>query len=585
MEERIIKTMTIDTSVKAPILTLLRDEHSPVYVLSKSKCDIYENDAVAICVWGRLCFEGNLVNAQQLAQQLAGVVGLDELYDKFSGKFCVAYFNHKTQILEMVNDHMSIQPGFYSSQPNGLYIADSLDQLKQASDVQCTISNQAIYHYFYFHCIPAPHTIYQECNKLEPAHRLRFIGEQLPQSLNLYNPKFNQSVVEPDTEKRCMQIIEEAVKSSTAVDAGAFLSGGLDSSTVAGMLAKNTSPAKTFSIGFNVEAYDETPYAQITAEHFGTDHQVLYLTPEDAVGAFTQVAQYFDEPFGNSSAMAAYFCAKFAKEHGVNTLLAGDGGDELFAGNGRYAKQKTFELFGKLPNWLQQLNRSIFVNDVIGKLPVAKKVASYIKQAEINLPGRLESYNFINQFGAQSMFEQTFLEQIDTGLPLKQQKQRFEECQDDDPVNQMLYLDWKFTLADNDLVKVSKMCELAGVNVEYPLLDKSVVDFSCTIPAPVKLPGGKLRDFYKRACQGFLSDKTLTKSKHGFGLPFGAWMKENAELQQLTLDCLASFKQRNIVQQSLIEDALAAHQSVHAGYYGELIWIMVILELWLQGHE
>ena len=355
------------------------------------------------------------------------------------------------------------------------------------------------------------------------------------------------------------------------------------------MLAKSTTSAKTFSIGFKVAAYDETPYAQLTADHFGTDHQVLYLTPEDAVSAFTQVAQYFDEPFGNSSAMAAYFCAKFAKEKGVTRLLAGDGGDELFAGNGRYAKQKKFELFSRLPNWLQQLNRGVFGNDVVGQLPLAKKVSSYIKQADVPLPGRLESYNFINQFGAEKMFENDFLQQVDIHAPLAQQAQRYQECQDQnqeqDPVNQMLYLDWKFTLADNDLVKVSKMCELAGVEVEYPLLDKAVVDFSCTVPASVKLPGSKLRDFYKRACQGFLADETLTKSKHGFGLPFGAWMKENEALKALTHQCLSAFKQRNIVKPSLVEAALEAHQSVHAGYYGELIWIMVILELWLQGHE
>jgi asparagine synthase (glutamine-hydrolysing) len=148
----------------------------------------------------------------------------------------------------------------------------------------------------------------------------------------------------------------------------------------------------------------------------------------------------------------------------------------------------------------------------------------------------------------------------------------------------MLYLDWKFTLADNDLVKVTKMCELAGVAVHFPLLDQDVVDFSCRVPASVKLPGYKLRDFYKKACKGFLAERTLTKSKHGFGLPFGVWMKENRELLAITMECLEAFRAREIVSDTLIDNALKAHGSSHAGYYGELIWIMVTLELWLQGN-
>ena len=121
-----------------------------------------------------------------------------------------------------------------------------------------------------------------------------------------------------------------------------------------------------------------------------------------------------------------------------------------------------------------------------------------------------------------------------------------------------------------------------SVAVNFPLLDREVVDFSCQVPASIKLPGSRLRDFYKRACSGFLADATLTKSKHGFGLPFGLWMKENEQLMKLTIACLESFRARNIVSNTLIDDALKSHGTVHSGYYGELIWIMVTLELWLQ---
>jgi len=263
-------------------------------------------------------------------------------------------------------------------------------------------------------------------------------------------------------------------------------------------------------------------------------------------------------------------------------LLAGDGGDEIFAGNDRYAKQKVFQYYGQMPGILQSAAKGVFCGTPLPKLPLLSKAASYIKQAQVPLPDRLETYNFLNQFGVENMFNGDFLSAVDVQQPISQQRQRYFECSSDDPVDRMLYLDWKFTLADNDLVKVGRMCEMAGVDVRFPLLDKSVVDFSCTIPADIKLPGNKLRHFYKESCRGFLNDETLSKSKHGFGLPFGLWMKENKALRELALDNLLAFKKRKIVKDSLIDEVLDAHQSDHASYYGELIWIMVVLELWLQ---
>ena len=536
---------------------------------------------------GDVFVDGQRVSLEKVAELYENNPNAQQWYAQLSGSFWIAVIDRAKQSAFMVNDHLGIQPCYYSMQHETLYISDSLQAIRSHENTQCSISKQAIFQYFYHHCIPSPYTIFSECSKLEPAMLTQFSEQGLLNKENLYNPLFSDQTGDVEAlKKECMEVIEENVARTIKGNTGAFLSGGLDSSTVAGMLARHEKRddgrAKTFSIGFKAEDYDETPYAELTAKHFDCDHKVYYLEPEQAAEQFVTVAQYFDEPFGNSSAMAAYFCAKFAKENGIDRLLAGDGGDELFAGNERYAKQKVFEVFHNAPGLLQSIPRAFFVNDVIGKLPVAKKVASYIRQADIPLPARLETYNFINQFGVENMFSDDFLEGIDTELPLKEQKARYDACTSEHPVDKMLYLDWKFTLTDNDLVKVSKMCELAGMEVEYPLLQKEVVDFSCKVSAETKLPENKLRDFYKGACKGFLADETLTKSKHGFGLPFGVWMRENEALMTLTMNCLEAFKKRNIVKASLIDNALEAHQNVHAGYYGELIWIMVILELWLQ---
>lgn len=575
-----------NTEFSSQISTISSKLHCNIVTIKPH--DTVENEQVIVIACGDIFLAEKNTKAEEIAKSfLQHNKKADALYQQLSGQFWLIIIDKVSGETYVFNDHFGMQPCFYTLQSNTLHISDSLKKLKKVEGLHFSISDQALFNYMYFHCIPSPNTIFEQVSKLEPGKALIFDKNSSSTEQLLYRPKFEQksNVTKNNSQEKyeqCLEVIDHAVEKHSSKDCGAFLSGGLDSSTVTGMLARHQNPAKTFSIGFNIEGYDETPYAKLTAKHFGSQHEVLYLQPEQAAAEFVKVAQYFDEPFGNSSAMATYFCAKFAKSFGADRLLAGDGGDELFAGNDRYAKQKQFEIYQQVPSVFQGVAKGIFCKTAIGKLPLLSKGASYINQAEVPLPDRLESYNFLNRFELDSMFTSEFLSTVDTQQPIEQQRRRFNECSSEHAVDQMLYLDWKFTLADNDLVKVGRMCDLAGVDVRYPLLDKSVVDFSCTIPADVKLPGGKLRHFYKESCRGFLNDKTLTKSKHGFGLPFGAWMKENEVLKEIVMDNLLAFKSRGMVKDRLIDSVLEAHQSVHASYYGELIWIMVVLELWLQ---
>jgi asparagine synthase (glutamine-hydrolysing) len=552
-------------------------------IISRAQIQRWQDTHCSILVLGELQYNTQAVSIEQLADLFLKTDNLQNFYDHLTGRFCLLIYDYQAALLHLVLDPMGIQTCYYSMQKGCLFVSESLDLLKKTGEINCTLSEQAIFNYLYYHCIPAPVTIYRECAKLEPGKAATFHQDGNVGFTPLFHPQFAvTSKHSSQLEKRCLEVIDEAVQKYATRDCGAFLSGGLDSSTIAGMLARHQPGAPTFSIGFDAPEYDETPYAKLTAKHFGTKHKVHYLTADQAAKEIVKVAQHFEEPFGNSSAMAAYICAKFAKSHGVDILLAGDGGDELFAGNSHYAKQKQFEIFYNAPAGFKSILRSIFANKISSRLPLLRKAASYISQADIPLPQRLGTYNFVRQIGVEEMFNSDFLSRVTRDQPMLQQRSRHLECTSDNAVDRMLYLDWKFTLADNDLIKVKKMCELAGVAVHFPLLDKAVVDFSCQIPASIKLPGFKLRDFYKRACSGFLSESTLKKSKHGFGLPFGLWMKENERLITLTKDCLESFRARNIVSDTLIDNALKSHGSVHAGYYGELIWLLVTLELWLQ---
>ncbi|MBS0175599.1 MAG: hypothetical protein JSR64_16280, partial [Nitrospira sp.] len=288
-------------------------------------------------------------------------------------------------------------------------------------------------------------------------------------------------------------------------------------------------------------------------------------------------------PFGNASAAPTYFCAKLAKKSGMEVVLAGDGGDEFFGGNARYAKQGVFEQYYALPPALRRVVEPLILNFPLGSsLWPVRKAQSYVRQARIPLPDRLETYNFLHRDPLAEIFEPAFLGEIDADRPLALMREAYFRCTSPEPVERMMHLDHKFTLADNDLRKVSRMCEAAGIEVRFPFLDDDLVAYSGTISTAQKVSGGKLRVLFKDALRGFLPDETIAKSKHGFGLPFGVWLNSHGELQTLARDALGSLAHRGIVQPLYLEKIRREHAAGHASYYGVMIWVLVQLELWLQ---
>jgi len=354
---------------------------------------------------------------------------------------------------------------------------------------------------------------------------------------------------------------------------------------VTGMLSEiSETTAEAYSIGFSAEGYDEMEFARITAKHFGVRLNEYYVTPEDVVDALPIVAASYDEPFGNSSALPAYFCAKVAAENGVQRLLAGDGGDEFFAGNERYVKQDVFETYGKIPSSLRKGLIEPIINNLPAAIPLSNKARSYIEQANIPLPDRLQTYNFLHRHSPEEIFSEDFLIHTDINSPLAIQRHTYQQPKNASTLNRMLYLDWQYTLADNDLRKVSHMCALAGVEVVYPMLDDNLVNFSCQIPSNWKIKDRDLRHFYKQSLTGWLPNATINKKKQGFGLPFGVWMETHKPLQEMAYDNLLKLKKRPYFKPEFIDHTIDLHRNQHAAYYGELIWILMVLEMWIDAH-
>ncbi len=482
-------------------------------------------------------------------------------------------------------DRFAIAQLFYVHDDERLILSSDLDALIAHPGVDATIAPQSLYDYLFFHCIPAPKTIYRDVFKLEPAGVITWHDGRIDTAVS-WAPRFAPAGEQPPPAGELLDHLGAAVAIRTGERTGAFLSGGLDSSTVAGLLTQRVAKAPSFTIGFGAEGYDESGFARVSAEHFGTTHHEYFVTPADIVAEWPAIAAFYGEPFGNSSVIPAYYCARFARQHGVEVMLAGDGGDELFGGNERYVTQNVFERYFDLPRLLRRgLESGYRLLPLLRRLPVAGKGYRYIEQARMGLPDRLQSYNFLNRFALESVFEPSWLATVDPQAPWSAWRARYAEAGDVDALHAMLFLDWKFTLADNDLVKVNYMCELADVAVSYPMLDAGLVDYATRVPAAALNPGGRLRGFYKDATREFLPRAVLEKSKHGFGLPFGPWMRDDPALNDLAESTLGSFAARGILREDFIAEAIRLLRTDAAGYYGELIWIVVTLELWLQARS
>ncbi len=552
---------------------------------------IHEKDGLLVAIWGRANFQESRLTHLARTEGLAKTLADDwrkrgeEAFESLRGAFALCILDKNANEAVLAIDRMGTFPLNYQVSRGGMVFGSSSDAVNLHPLIRSEIAPQSLYNYVYFHMVPGPATIYQDQKRLLPGEYLVYRKGHL-EVRKYWEMRFQEN------EKRSFENLKQdflGVLRSSVRDAvgdqevGAFLSGGTDSSTIAGILGEVSGrPAHTYSIGFDASGYDEMGYARIAAKHFSTRHHEYYVTPEDIVSSIPRIAAIFDQPFGNASAIPAYYCARMAKADGLSIMLGGDGGDELFGGNVRYAKQHLFSLYEQMPFPLRKglIEPLVFGFPGGAALPPVRKARSYIEQASIPMPARTETYNLLERYGPSEVFTREFLESVSPQNPAGLLDEIYHESNAVSLINRMLAFDRKFTLADNDLPKVAKACELAGMEVAFPLISDEVVAFSLRLEPHLKLKGTKLRYFFKEALRGFLPDDIITKQKHGFGLPFGVWLQQHKPLQELASDSLSDLKSRSIVRSDFIDKLLGEHLDEHAGYHGTMVWVLMMLEQW-----
>jgi len=526
------------------------------------------------------------INASDIMQRLAAAG--PEALTRIRGTFGLCFVDARKDQAILAVDRFSTQTLCWGVEGGQLCFSDRADTVPLSGR---SIGAQALYDFLYFHCIPAPLTVFREVRRLHHASYLEHVHGEVRENV-YWKPRFQEADPEPlgKLYPRFRELIGGAVRMEADVDenTGCFLSGGTDSSTIAGMLSRTSAqPARTYSIGFDAPGYDEMSYARLAAQHFKTRHREYYVTADDIVQSVPQIAAFLDQPFGNSSIVPAYFCASMARADGVARLLAGDGGDELYGGNSRYRFQQFLDAYYTVPAYVREsLVEPLFAGSLAhSSLPGIRQARSYVRHATAPMPDRMESHNLLSRIGTSTILDPDWLEAIDERSPLQAQRETYASAPAPDIVNRMLFYDWKFTLADSDLPKVRTAIQLNGMSVGYPFLADEVVDFSLQLPASYKVRRGKLRWFFKRALRDFLPARIIQKKKHGFGLPFGVWANEHVALHELAADSLAGLERRGILREGFRDQLMSTLLPSHPGYHGEMVWILMMLEQWLDAHD
>jgi asparagine synthase (glutamine-hydrolysing) len=501
---------------------------------------------------------------------------------KLRGMFAFALWDDRRQSLLIARDRLGKKPLHYALHNGKLYFASEIKSILAVAPELAEVNRAALMQYMYLGYIPDPATAFIGIHKLPPAHLLQFERGEI--RIRKYWDLPEYGTHNPKSEEECLEELEfrlaEAVRIRLISDVplGAMLSGGTDSSTVVALMARASSaPVKTFAIGFTQADFDESKYARVVAQKFGTEHHELMLEP-DIVGTVEKITRSMEEPFGDSSMLPTYFVSCLARQH-VTVALSGDGGDELFAGYERYGIQQRRQMFSRLPEGLRRLYREklfpLFPNGMRGRRLSYSLSLSWKERYA-------EEMCFIPAFEREMPiltpeFRATIAE---GGDPTDILMRYFEQAPAHDPISQMLYVDTKTYLVEDILTKVDRMSMLTSLEVRVPILDHLFVEWVTQLGPEWKMRGGKQKYILRKLAERVgVPKEVLYRPKQGFALPLVHWMRHEMKDMILTVLLEPRTLQRGYFDPDGVRRLLDDHFSGRRNSSGH-IWRLLIFELW-----
>jgi asparagine synthase (glutamine-hydrolysing) len=542
-------------------------------------------------VW--VVFNGEIYNFQSLREELirrghklatrSDTEVIVHLYEDFGaelvnhlrGMFAFALWDSNKKQLLLGRDRLGIKPLYYTDLGGRLAFASELKALLQLPDVDRQLDWNAVNHLFVTLTTPSAQSILRGIRKLEPAHVLA-AGPRRPMSVSRYwDVAFepNRRATETDLVEELRSRIDECVRMHMVSDVpiGAFLSGGIDSSSVvAHMVRHSERPVQTFSIGFNEASFNELPYARGVAERFSTDHHER-VVGSDIVGLLEEITWHLDEPFGDASAIPTFLLSRSAAEH-VKVALSGDGGDELFAGYDKYIVERRERRYPHVPALARKALGRIGTS-----MPEGAKGRNFLIHHSLTGWDRyLDAGAFFREGQRRELFQRDALAEMEKD-PLREARKRLRR-HDGNWLSAAQSLDLHNYLPLDILTKVDRMSMAHSLEVRVPLLDHTLVEFAATVPPELNLNGGGGKGLFKKAMRGIVPDAVIDRPKRGFAVPLSFWFRGN--LEGFARDLLLSRRssERNIINTQYVARLLDLHRG---GRPLDLqLWTLISFELW-----
>lgn len=504
---------------------------------------------------------------------------------RLSGMFAFALWDTRRRRLFIARDRLGIKPLYLARNSDRLIFASELKSILEYPGFPRELNRAAVQEYLALGYVPAPLTILNGVEKLNPGSML-VADENGIQITQYWDAKHDSSGDESETDwiKSIRTTVEDAVVSQMVSDVplGAFLSGGVDSSAVVAFMARHSDrPVKTYSIGFDTDTgggyYNELPYARKVAEQFKTDHHEIVVKP-DVTGLLPELLEHMDEPIADAAFITTYLVSKFARQD-VTVILSGVGGDELFGGYRRYWSEQLAQMYKRVPqsvrHYVLQPVASIFPSDRHSRmLDYFRLAKGFMAGAELPPDDRYEQY--IRVFG-KSDLEGIF--SISGSSSSNALHDAFSRSCTDDALSRLIEVDLRTQLPDDLLMLTDRMSMATSLECRVPLLDDRLVELAMKIPSRMKVRGSKLKYGLKEALRGVLPDDIIDRKKRGFGAPIGGWFKrELAEYLDLVLN-ERSVRERGVFDWEHLQNLKELHLANREDYTDHLL-ALVNFELW-----
>jgi asparagine synthase (glutamine-hydrolysing) len=502
----------------------------------------------------------------------------EDAFVRLRGMFAIAVWDSRTATLLLARDRVGIKPLYYTCQPDRLYFGSEIKSILAGLEEAPALDVGALDHYLSYLYTPRDGSIFQAVRKLPPGNLLRWTGGST-QVRPFWAVPADEVMPASDEEsaEQLRAVLDDAVRSHLMSDVplGAFLSGGIDSSVVVGLMARATSrPVKTFSIGFDDPQFDELHHARVVARHFATDHHEFVVKP-DALAIIDDLVSHFDEPFGDSSAIPTWYVSQLASRH-VTVVLSGDGGDELFGGYDHYFPHPRVAAFDR---WAPPGAKAV-ASMIWPLLPHGVTGKNFLRRVSRDARGRfLDEIGYFQRDEKDALLTGDVRRQLGATDAEARLRAHFERFGHLPWAAQMMRFDFETYLPEDILTKVDRMSMAHSIESRVPLLDNDVVDFSVRLPAGLKVRNGRRKHILKEAAAQLLPEEILTRRKQGFAVPVGAWFRSN--LRDFFSDVLLSSRarQRGYFEPRFVARILGEHLSGRRDHTLRL-WALVIFELW-----